>query len=108
MAKSGPAVLGMSQAGADILHKDMKSDTNVIVSAMPIMNRVLAPGPSLDSMNRRAVEVLASSMTGLRARGASTIKFWEWAHHEILMATTESVYGPQNPFRKQIVEDAWK
>jgi hypothetical protein len=108
LAKSGPSVLGMSKAGADILHKDMKSDSNSVVESIPIMSRALGPGPSLDTMNRTAVEVMVDSMEKMRRNGCSTIEFWAWTHHEILKATTEAVYGPQNPFRQQAVEDAWK
>lgn len=108
LAGSGTAVLGMSKAGSELLHKDMTSDSNSVVSSIPIMARVLAPGPSLDSMNRKAVDVMAASMKRLGANGTTTIKFWEWTHHEILMATTEAVYGPQNPYRDSAVEAAWK
>ncbi|KAI6351420.1 hypothetical protein MCOR25_009939 [Pyricularia grisea] len=36
-----------------------------------------------------------------------TFQLFEWVRHEILIATTESVYGPNNPFRDPSMEKAW-
>ncbi|KAI0594168.1 cytochrome P450 [Biscogniauxia sp. FL1348] len=100
----------MSRAGTDILRKDITSDSNSVVGLMPIMTRVMAPGPSLDCMVRKAAEVMAISVDKLgRGDGVSTtIKLYEWTRHEILMATTEAVFGPKNPYRDPAVESAWR
>ncbi|KAK5996638.1 Cytochrome P450 monooxygenase nodJ-like protein [Cladobotryum mycophilum] len=106
LASSGPAVMGISEASGEILHRDMKSDSNSVAGFIPAILPSLAPGPSLDSMNRKAVEVMAAAMDVLRTQKTKTMKFWEWTHHEILMATTDAVYGPQNPYRNVAVEAA--
>ncbi|KAM0810189.1 putative Cytochrome P450 [Seiridium cardinale] len=109
MASAGHAALGMSQAGTDLLRKDIMGDSNPIVGLMPIMARVMAPGPSLNGMVRKAAEVMATSIDNLRQDdGVSTMKFYEWTRHEILMATTEAVFGPKNPYRDPVVESAWR
>lgn len=108
--------MGMSKEAGEILHRDMASDENSVVAFTRAILPVLAPGETLDQMNRRAVEVMAETMdhlrygnTGGRAIGEGTVvDFWAWTHHEILMATTEAVYGPGNPYREKNIEEAWK
>lgn len=109
VAHSGTA-MGVTKEGLAAMTRDMTSDANPVVASMPIIARALGPGAELDRMNARAVEVVVAGMEKLRAGGggATRLRFWEWAHHEIFMATTEAVYGPLNPYRKKSVEDAWK
>ena len=110
MASAGHAALGMSQTATDILRKDVTSDSNSVVSLMPILTRTMAPGPSLDFIVRKAAEVMAIGVAKLgRDDGASTtINLYEWTRHEILIATTEAVFGPKNPYRDSEVESAWR
>ncbi|KAI0843827.1 cytochrome P450 [Daldinia vernicosa] len=110
MASAGQTALGMSQAGTDILQKDITSDSNSVVGLMPIMARVMAPGPSLNSMVRTAVKVMTNSIDKLEQgnEAYTKIKLYEWTRHEILMATTEAVFGPKNPYRDPTIESAWR
>ncbi|KAI9899679.1 hypothetical protein N3K66_006140 [Trichothecium roseum] len=114
IAHSGTTAMGVSREGGEAMSRDMTSDGNPVVASMPIIARALGPGPELDRMNARAVEVIVAGMEKLRAKGvassspsATRLQFWSWAHHEIFMATTEAVYGPLNPYRNKSVEDAW-
>ncbi|KAF2260683.1 cytochrome P450 [Lojkania enalia] len=77
-----------------------------------ILYKGLTPGPGMDSMNRAmvnrletAVEGLASALSGSGAK--KTMKLFAWVKHEITMATTEGVYGPQNPYRDPEIQDAF-
>lgn len=75
------------------------------------MHPALAPGPGLDGINRAMVQNIAGSIERLRptreGRPSTTVRLVEWSRHEITMATTNSVYGPHNPFKDRRVEDAF-
>ncbi|KAK8101423.1 hypothetical protein PG999_011797 [Apiospora kogelbergensis] len=110
MAGAGQATLGMSQAAADLLRKDITSDHNVVVGMIPLVARALAPGPKLDAMTRQAAEAMSKGMDQLEPRDGvpATVRLFEWTWHQLLMGTTEAVYGPKNPYRDPAVEHAWR
>ncbi|KAI0439828.1 cytochrome P450 [Xylaria telfairii] len=87
--------------------RDTCSDHNYVVGFAPAISLAMGPGPSLDLMNKRAVEVMVAGMREFRQKGATVIHFWDWTRHEILMATTDAIYGPQNPYRDPGIEAAW-
>ncbi|GAP82390.1 putative cytochrome p450 oxidoreductase [Rosellinia necatrix] len=107
LAASGPSVMGMSNEASKILHRNMQSDHNYVVGFAPTISLAMGPGPSLDLMNKRAVEVMVAGMREFRQKGPTVINFWDWTRHEILMATTDAIYGPQNPYRDPGIEAAW-
>ena len=110
MARAGHATLGMSQAGTDILLKDIKTDSTPVAALMPIMSRMMALGPLRNCIVKKAAEVMSTSLYTLALGNESfiTIKLYEWTRHEMLMATTEAVFGPKNPYRDPAVEQAWR
>ncbi|POS70858.1 hypothetical protein DHEL01_v210747 [Diaporthe helianthi] len=110
MARAGQATLGMSQAGAEILQKDITSDSNSVAGLVPILARTMAPGPALSSMVSQAIKVMSKSIENLTGEKGtcSTINFYEWTRHEMLMATTDAVFGPENPYHDPAVESAWR
>lgn len=63
----------------------------------------LAPGPVLDSLTRNMVETLNPFMNDLaeRSRGGegAIIDLFAWVKHSFGMSTTESIYGPENPYK---------
>ncbi|KAI0018342.1 hypothetical protein F4780DRAFT_794773 [Xylariomycetidae sp. FL0641] len=40
-------------------------------------------------------------------RRAAAVRLFRWIRHEFLIATTEGVYGPRNPYRDPAMEQAW-
>ncbi|KAF7928884.1 uncharacterized protein EAE97_009726 [Botrytis byssoidea] len=68
--------------------------------------------PSLLVEGLKATQQAISPLGGARldnlANGAGNINLntdlWAWVQHEITVATTESVYGPENPYRDSKVE----
>lgn len=121
LASSGTGPMGMSKEAGVILNRDIQSDSNTVAKWSRAVNRALAPGESLDKLNRRAVEVMYDMMGGIRRpqhnsatenvpgeRHETVVDFWAWTHRVMLQATTEAVFGPANPFREAAFEDAWK
>lgn len=71
------------------------------------VHSALSAGPGLDAMNRRSIQVIANSLNACAKQGNVTIDMFQWVRHELLMASTEGVYGPKNPFRDPAMEKAW-
>lgn len=116
----------MSKEAKKILYKDLMSDSNPAAGFLRIIAPILSPGTALDTMNRRAVEVISESTDAFKVQNpqsrqtiedsgskemgvrGTTISFQAWVHHVMLMATTEAIYGPGNPYRDRAVEEAWE
>lgn len=41
------------------------------------------------------------------SEGMKDIDLWKWLQHEVTMITTDSVYGPMNPYRQPGIEAAF-
>ena len=71
----------------------------------------LSPGPHLEAMNRIMIPHIAESLDKLRMGEEGgrrrRIVLGRWIRHELSRAITDSVYGPQNPFKDRAVEDAF-
>ena len=71
------------------------------------LTKVLKPGSGLDAMNRAMVQRISKSLNELGDKESSTVDLWKWVRHIITMATTESTYGPMNPYKDEEVEKAF-
>ncbi|KAL1845876.1 hypothetical protein Daus18300_014422 [Diaporthe australafricana] len=100
-------LLGCKKATIDIMTRDVTKDEGYLMSYPKYVHSALSSGPGLDAMNRRAIEVLAKSLDEWSQKGATKIQLWQWTRHELLLASTESVYGPKNPYRDPAMEKAW-
>jgi hypothetical protein len=61
----------------------------------------------LIKMKRIAIQNIAASCDKLDSRAGTPpvrIKLMQWLRHEITMATSNSVYGPMNPFKDPMIE----
>lgn len=99
--------MGVSKSTHDIISHNLVRDEGYLMTFPKFIHSAVSAGPGLDAMNRRSVEVLAESLDRLSGKGPTTTKMFEWTRHELLIATTEGVYGPNNPFRDPAMEDAW-
>ena len=111
-AKFAMTVCASSKEANDILNINVNGDEGdwgYSVSFYKALHPPLAPGPGLDGMNRVMVQNIAASLESLRTgEGKPTkISLVRWLRHEITMATTNSVYGPLNPFKDPKVEEAF-
>lgn len=92
-------LMNLSQATNQMICKDAMEDNGVLFGAAKLFHPFLNPGPQLDILNRKSVKIIADSLSKIAANGSTTINMFEWVSNQLLEATTESVYGPQNPFR---------
>ncbi|RWA14547.1 hypothetical protein EKO27_g619 [Xylaria grammica] len=87
---------------------DLTSDHGYLMSFPKYVHAALSTGPGLGVMNRRSIQVIAKSLNALARQGGATVDMFTWIRHELLLASTEAVYGPRNPFRDPAMEEAWK
>lgn len=100
-------LLGCKKSTIDIIGRDVTKDEGYLMSFPKYVHSALSPGPGLDAMNRRAIQVMSKSLDEWSQKGATKIQLWQWVRHELLLASTEGVYGPKNPFRDPAMEEAW-
>ncbi|KAF7881739.1 uncharacterized protein EAF02_006427 [Botrytis sinoallii] len=86
-----------------------EGDWGLNMEATHVMKKATAPGPGLDGMNRVMVGIVAESLDGLIGEGKESVEIGlhAWLRALITMATTESVYGPRNPYRDVEVQDSF-
>lgn len=71
-------------------------------------SKALKPGPNLDDLNTKAVQILNRSIEELASKQRpTTVNLFAWASQEIILATTNAVYGTQNPFKSPKVRQAY-
>jgi hypothetical protein len=101
-------VCGTSKVANDILDTNLNGDDGPIsysVTHYPAVRKPLSAGAGLDAMNRVMAEKVAASIDGMQRN--QEVKLFEFIKHEVTVATTESVYGPHNPFRDSKVEQSF-
>lgn len=106
-ADAGMAV-GMSKKALDIMHKDLTSEHGFTLGWPKYILPAMNPGKDLDAINRRSVEVLAVETAALKTKGTVKLGLSQWSRQLMVTATTEAVWGPQNPYRDPVVNEAWK
>ncbi|KXX74385.1 Cholesterol 7-alpha-monooxygenase [Madurella mycetomatis] len=101
--------VGMSKGAVEIMKRDLTSEHGFSPSWPKYIMPSMAPGPDLDAINRRAIEVYVAEMAKLRAQGTTqNVGLWQWSRRMMVDSTSEAVWGPQNPYRDPVVADAWK
>ncbi|KAM0312147.1 hypothetical protein ACHAO8_006599 [Botrytis cinerea] len=103
---------GVSKKARDVLAVNVNGDEGdwgLNMEATHVMKKAMAPGPGLDGMNRVMVRNVAESLDGLIGEEKESVKIelHAWLRSLITMATTESVYGPRNPYRAVKVQDSF-
>lgn len=107
-AQAAATVMGVGPAGNAIIGSDqMLEDGSYLSTFVPSIQPAMAPGPGLDAINGAAIRYISDSLETFRGKGPTTVELFSWVRRELFMATTESIYGPRNPFRDPALEKAW-
>lgn len=68
----------------------------------------LLSSSDLDQMNRVMIQSIAASLDSLEVpANKAKLKLAQWLRSNVTLATTLSIYGPQNPFKDVSVADAF-
>ncbi|KAK7974518.1 hypothetical protein PG989_016366 [Apiospora arundinis] len=109
IAADAGSVVGMSKEAVRIMHQDLMSEHGFSVSWPRFIAPSMAPGDDLDKISRTSVEVLSAELDSLRAQGHPIkVGLWGWSRKLMEAATTEAVWGPQNPYRDSAIAEAWR
>ncbi|KAF3003989.1 hypothetical protein E8E14_007603 [Neopestalotiopsis sp. 37M] len=100
-------IFGINKETNAIMGRDLTNEHGYLMNFPKYVHSALSAGAGLDAMNRRAIEVISQSLDSWAARGSTNIKMFAWVRHELLLASTDAVYGPGNPFRDAAMENAW-
>lgn len=104
-------ICGISDEAAKVLKTNVnleKGNWGLYYDSIKAIHGALIPGAGLEYMSRLMIRSVSRSLESLRTeQRAKRISLGDWLRHEITSATTEAVYGPDNPFRDSKVEDAF-
>lgn len=106
-AQTATYIMSVTKSADDVIHEGLMDDESYTGSFARAIHPATAPGESLDAMNRASVRAISLSLDHLQASGCKVDTLFGWMRYEILMATTEAVYGPHNPFRDPEIRQAW-
>lgn len=107
IASNAGSAVGLSKEANAIMHRDLTNEHSFGVSWPRFILPAMLPGKDLDALNRRSIEVFAEEMQALREKGVRKLGLSEWSSQTVMRATTEAVWGPQNPYRDPAVLKAW-
>lgn len=112
MVRMAAAIMGSSKSDLEIIGRDPVDDDGHIPGMQRVMHGTLRPGVKLDALNRRTAKFVTASIDALassiEAKGSATINMYQWITHQVMMAVTEGIYGPQNPFRDDSAVPAFR
>ncbi|KAB8293156.1 hypothetical protein EYC80_007504 [Monilinia laxa] len=80
---------------------------SLLIHGLKATQKSISTLGGVDDMIRAATDVVKARLDNLKkevGNKTSNTDLWEWVQHEITVATTESVYGPMNPYRDPKVE----
>jgi hypothetical protein len=113
-AKLASSVCGISKEANDILMTNVNGEDGhwgYSITFYKMLHGPLSPGKDLDAMNRVMVrkveESISSLMEWVKGEGKVKVKLFEFVRREITLATTDSVYGPENPFKNPEIGEAF-
>ncbi|KAF1849697.1 cytochrome P450 [Cucurbitaria berberidis CBS 394.84] len=108
-AKAAINVMGATMAGKEILNQEREGVGKhaYAIEFDKAIHPAVTPGPKLDAMNRLSVQKVAEFLENTASSQSQTLNLYGWVREHISWATTEAVYGPQNPFRDSEILDAF-
>lgn len=107
-AQTAATVFLCSKAGNEVIGSGLREDDSYTGTFVGAIYPALRPGSAnLDAISRTAVRTLAASLDNLQTGGSMEADLFDWLREEIVLATSDAVYGPHNPLRDPEVWRAW-
>ncbi|CAG8979477.1 hypothetical protein HYALB_00012077 [Hymenoscyphus albidus] len=108
----GVSVAGLSKEGAALVFNNVQGEGGehgIFFDGLKLMINILKPGVALDEMNKTMLESVSDTMSEFDEGPISEdIDLWAWIKHMMILAATDAIYGPGNPFKDpQLEKDMW-
>lgn len=100
---------GFSKRSADNLTANLSpasQNSSLLIEGLKATQQAMSPQGGVEEMSRAAAKVMTQRLDALVKPESEQkhVDLWAWVQHEITLATTESVYGPANPYQDERVE----
>jgi hypothetical protein len=106
-AQAAKTAMGASKHALDIVCEDMKTEEGFVPKLSRTIYPTLSSGDALGDLSRKATAVILRTMDRFAIQGPTTVNLNEFVNEQIFYATTDSIYGPQNPMRDPENYSAW-
>ncbi|KAM7189586.1 cholesterol 7-alpha-monooxygenase [Rhypophila sp. PSN 637] len=100
--------LGFSEDGMNILKHGVGTDKGFSETWPHHVYPSISPGPDLDAINRKAIQVFADETHKLRTQGSQLVPLRSWSRNAMVAATSEAIWGEQNPYRDPDIAEEWR
>ncbi|KAF2680902.1 cytochrome P450 [Lentithecium fluviatile CBS 122367] len=101
-AKASVQIARFSKTASDIINTNTNGedgDRGCVITFHDAIQPSLAPGKHLDAMNRVMLGLVAVSLNRLEQQATTKVKLFDWITQQITFVTTNSAYGPANPYK---------
>ena len=111
-AKLSNSLAAPSKEAAAIMVENVSRDDgekSMFIDGMRFTHEAVRLGESLDDMNQNMADALRQSIRQLDDFSSEEKAFdlWVWIKHAMTQASTQAIYGPDNPFRDPKVEQGF-
>ncbi|KAJ8106782.1 hypothetical protein ONZ43_g6944 [Nemania bipapillata] len=101
-------VCSVSQAGiSKIYGNNLLAHDGYLYSHQRASTQTGTPGASLNSLSRSASAEFAPAFDRTESRGRTTVDIYDFVRQATFDATTDAMYGPNNPFRAEENPKDW-
>lgn len=107
VAAASARIFLVSKQGREVIARGLMQDGSYTANFGAAIHPALAPGAHLNHMNRAAARSIAASLDARQAWGPQETNLFDWVRDQIVLATSDAVYGPHNPFRDPEVLQSW-
>ena len=99
---------GLSAKTSELLRANVHGElgkSSLFLDGMKAGHKAIMPGKEQERMSSVALGEITKALDRLESDLAlRRFDLWKWVEHEMLLWTTDSFYGPKNPYRNPQVE----
>ncbi|KAK8046390.1 hypothetical protein PG996_014454 [Apiospora saccharicola] len=106
--QAAQAAMGVSKTTVAIMNRDLVTENGFVNGMVKASHPTMSNGPSLDRLNGEAFRVFNKTLEQIESDSTNTVCMFKWIENQIMLATTDAVYGPANPIRDTHNLDAWQ
>jgi hypothetical protein len=101
--------MGATSAGKEVLNVEREGVGKhaYAIEFAKAIHGAVTPRVHLDTMNRISVQKVCRFLDVLGSKTLQDLKLYDWVHKQIARATTDAVYGSENPFKDPEVLEAF-